>query len=139
MLPSPQAIAAIKGFLEEEEGRRIYDLALEAGPMGPCLEIGSYCGKSTVYLAAACRQTGSTLFAVDHHRGSEEQQPGELYFDPELVDPRFGRIDSLPFLRAAIESAGLADVVGPRVCRFWWTRFRRSEEFPSTRTPPRST
>ena len=117
MLPPSEWIANIKGFLDEEEGRRLYDLALEAGVRGPCLEVGSYCGKSTVYLASACKQTGSTLFAVDHHRGSEEQQPGELYFDPELIDPRYGRIDSLPFLRAAVESAGLEDFVVPLVCR----------------------
>jgi hypothetical protein len=117
MLPPPEWIAKLKGFLDEQEGRRLYELALEAGPRGPCLEVGSYCGKSTVYLASACRQSGSTLFAVDHHRGSEEQQPGEAYFDPELFDPRSGRIDSLPFLRATIESAGLQAVVVPLVCR----------------------
>ncbi len=117
MLPPAKWIASIKGFLDEEEGRRLYELALEAGSRGPCLEVGSYCGKSTVYLASACRQTGSTLFAVDHHRGSEEQQPGESYFDPELFDPRFGRTDSLPFLRATIESADLEAFVVPLVCR----------------------
>ena len=116
MLPPPELIANIKGFLDEEEGQRLYQLALEAGREGPCLEVGSYCGKSTVYLASACKQIGSTLFAVDHHRGSEEQQPGEQYFDPELFDPRFGRIDSLPFLRSAIQSADLEAFVVPLVC-----------------------
>ena len=117
MLPPPDWIAEIKGFLDEEEGRRLYDLALEAGRRGPCLEVGSYCGKSTVYLASACKQSGSTLFAVDHHRGSAEQQPGEEYFDPELFDPRFGRIDSLAFFRSTVESADLEAVVVPLVCR----------------------
>lgn len=117
MLPPSEWMANIKGFLAEEEGRRLYDLALEAGRRGPCLEVGSYCGKSTVYLASACKQAHSTLFAVDHHRGSEEQQPGEQYFDPDLFDPRFGRIDSLPFFRATVESAGLQTVVVPLVCR----------------------
>jgi hypothetical protein len=116
MLPPPDWIAGIKGFLDEQEGRRLYDLALEAGRRGPCLEVGSYCGKSTVYLASACRQSGCTLFAVDHHRGSEEQQPGEQYFDPELFDPRFGRIDSLPFLRSTLQSADLEAFVVPLVC-----------------------
>ncbi len=117
MLPPPEWIADLKGFLDEQEGRRLYDLALEAGRSGPCLEVGSYCGKSTIYLAAACRESASTLFTVDHHRGSEEQQPGEQYFDPELFDPRFGRIDSFPFLRAVVETAGLETVVVPLVCR----------------------
>ncbi|KPJ76407.1 MAG: hypothetical protein AMJ54_11805 [Deltaproteobacteria bacterium SG8_13] len=117
MLPPPEKIANIKGFLDEQEGRRLYALALEASRRGPCLEVGSYCGKSTVYLASACRQTGSTVFAVDHHRGSEEQQAGEPYFDPDLFDPRFGVIDSLPFLRKTLESTGLQDFVVPLVCR----------------------
>ena len=117
MLPTAQRLADVKGFLDEEEGRRLYDLALEAGRRGPCLEVGSYCGKSALYLASACKASGSTLFAVDHHGGSEEQQPGEPYFDPELFDPRFGRIDSFPFFRSTIESAGLQSVVVPLVCR----------------------
>ncbi len=117
MLPPPEWIADLKGFLDEQEGRRLYDLALEAGRSGPCLEVGSYCGKSTIYLASACRESASTLFTVDHHRGSEEQQPGEQYFDPELFDPRFGRIDSFPFFRAVVETAGLEAFVVPLVCR----------------------
>ena len=86
VMPNPALLQDVKGFLDEEEGRRIYALALEVGGRGPCLEIGSYCGKSTLYLGAACRESGSILFSVDHHRGSEEQQPGEEYFDPELWD-----------------------------------------------------
>ena len=117
MLPPPEWIANIKGFLDEEEGCRLYALALEAGRRGPCLEVGSYCGKSTVYLASGCKASRSKLFAVDHHRGSEEQQPGETYFDPELFDPRFGRIDSFPFFRSVIASASLEDTVVPLVCK----------------------
>jgi hypothetical protein len=35
----------IKGFLDPEEGEALYEIAKEAGGLGPCLEIGSYCGK----------------------------------------------------------------------------------------------
>ena len=77
-------ILSTKGFLDEEEGRCLYEIALEASRLGPCLEIGSYCGKSTLYLAAACQQNNGILFSIDHHRGSEEQQPGEAYFDSEF-------------------------------------------------------
>jgi len=120
-------IEKVKGFLDPEEGRAIYRLALEAGRQGPCLEIGSYCGKSTIYLGTACRQNNGVLFSIDHHRGSEEQQPGEEYFDPELFDPATGRIDTFKFLRQTIEQAGLEDTVVPLVCRsdtaarFWAT------------------
>jgi predicted O-methyltransferase YrrM len=83
-----ELLASVKGFLDEDEGRCLYEMALEAGRLGPCLEIGSYCGKSTLYLAAACQKNNGILFSIDHHRGSEEQQPGEEYFDPDLLDPQ---------------------------------------------------
>ena len=53
----------------------------------PLLEVGSYCGRSTVWIGAAARVAGVVLFAVDHHRGSEENQPGWEWHDATLVDP----------------------------------------------------
>jgi predicted O-methyltransferase YrrM len=117
MPPDLNLIRRTKGFLEEEEGRHLYRLASEAAGAGPCLEVGSYCGKSTIYLGTACREKGQVLFCVDHHRGSEEQQPGEEYFDPALFDPLAGRIDTFRHFRAAVELAGLEDTVAPIVCR----------------------
>lgn len=96
-----------KGFLHEEEGLRLYELARQAGRLGPILEVGSYCGKSSVYLGAGARDAGSRLICVDHHRGSEEQQPGWEYHDPEVVDPETGLMDTLPFLRRTLFQAGL--------------------------------
>jgi predicted O-methyltransferase YrrM len=110
-------IAGVKGFLDEEEGQCLYEMALLAGRLGPCLEIGSYCGKSTLYLGTACQKSSRILFSIDHHRGSEEQQPGEEYFDPELYDPRSGQIDTFRELRKTIASAGIEDSVVPIVCR----------------------
>jgi MMP 1-O-methyltransferase len=110
-------LASVKGFLDAEEGRCLYEMALEAGPLGPCLEIGSYCGKSTLYLAAACRETSSILYSIDHHRGSEEQQPGEEYFDAELLDPLTGGVDTFRMFRSTIERGGLEDTVVPIVSR----------------------
>jgi predicted O-methyltransferase YrrM len=117
MQPPAKLLAQVKGFLDEDEGRRLYALALEASRRGPCLEIGSYCGKSTLYLASACKTNGSILFSIDHHRGSEEQQPGEEYFDPALFDRQTGRIDTFPAFRRTIEAAGLEDTVVPVICR----------------------
>ncbi len=111
-----ELIENVKGFLDEEEGRRLYDVALEASTLGPCLEIGSYCGKSTIYLGSACRERGGVLFSIDHHRGSEEQQPGEEYFDPDLFDAQTGRIDTFREFRKTIDQAGLEDTVVPIVC-----------------------
>jgi hypothetical protein len=117
----------IKGFLDQEEGQRLYEIALEASAYGPCLEIGSYCGKSTVYIGMACKENNSQLFAIDHHLGSEDQQPGELYFDPELYNNRYNRADSFPAFRQTLITTGLTDTVVPIVCpsemaaRFWHT------------------
>jgi len=110
-------IRNVKGFLDEDEGRCLYEIALKAGSLGPCMEIGSYCGKSTLYLGAACKENSSILFSIDHHRGSEEQQPGEAYFDPELFDPRVGVVDTFGRFRTTIEAALLDDTVVPIVCR----------------------
>jgi predicted O-methyltransferase YrrM len=103
--------------MDQDEGKRLHALALEASRRGPCLEIGSYCGKSTHYLGWACRRNHAILFSLDHHRGSEEQQPGEQYYDPDLFDPESGCIDTFRLFRSALERAGLEDTVVPLVCR----------------------
>ncbi len=105
----------VKGFLAADEGRALYDIAMEAAMLGPCLEIGSFCGKSAVYIGSACREKGVTLFTIDHHRGSEEQQPGQLYFDPDIYDEKSGEINSLPLLRNTLRTAGLEDTVIPMI------------------------
>ncbi|WP_319408020.1 class I SAM-dependent methyltransferase [uncultured Desulfosarcina sp.] len=110
-------IDSIKGFLDPEEGRGLFDIALEASRLGPCLEIGSYCGKSAVYLGSACRENGTILFSIDHHRGSEEQQPGEEYFDPALFDFKTFSMDTLPLFRRTLALAGLEETVVPIVSR----------------------
>ena len=117
----------IKGFLDAEEGKALYGLALGASTKGPVLEIGGYCGKSTVYLGLACRKNNGILFSIDHHRGSEEQQPGQEYFDPGLFDEAEGRVNTLRLFRKAVEEAGLEDTVIPVVAhstvvaRMWAT------------------
>ena len=109
------------------EGLILFEAAGRYACRGPVLEIGSYCGKSTIYLAAGARQGGQVVITVDHHRGSEEHQPGWEYHDPRLVDAGTGRLDTLPRLRATLAAAGLEDdvvvVVGrsARVARLWRT------------------
>jgi hypothetical protein len=117
MKPDIERIEAIKGFLDPEEGMRLFDVALEASRLGPCLEIGSYCGKSAIYLGTGCKAGSTVLFSVDHHRGSEEQQPGEEYFDPELFDGHAYQMDSFPLFRKTIDLFRLEDTVVPVVCR----------------------
>ena len=102
---------AAKGFMPDDEGDLLYDVAVRALADGPGVEVGTYCGKSAVYLGAAARASASTVFTVDHHRGSEENQPSWEYHDPSLVDPRVGRIDTLPIFRHTLTDAGLEDEV----------------------------
>ncbi len=118
---------AAKGFMPDAEGLALHDAAVAGGAVGPLLEIGTYCGKSAVYLGAAARESGTVCFTVDHHRGSEENQAGWDHHDPDVVDPDSGRMDTLPFFRRTIQAAGLEDVVvavvGPSVpvARAWRT------------------
>ena len=118
-----------RGFMPADEGLALHDAAasVPAALAGPLLEVGSYCGKSAVYLGAAARATGRVLFSVDHHRGSEENQPGWEWHEPDLVDPEVGRMDTLPRFRRTVFDAGLEDVVvavvgpSPVVAAHWST------------------
>ena len=100
---------AAKGFLDAAEGLRLYELARDHARLGPILEIGSYCGKSSVYLGAGARQSNGHLVCLDHHRGSEEHQRGEEYHDAELFDSTAAQLDTLPALRQTIRNANLED------------------------------
>ena len=122
MMPQPPH-DDVRGFLSDREGLRLYEWALETAIMGPILEIGSYCGRSTIWLAQAAKEKQSLVFAVDHHRGSEEHQPGESHHDTELVDAK-GDVDTLTMFRRNIRLAGLENEVIPVVTDS--TRFARS-------------
>ena len=119
---------AARGFMPADEGLALYEAGLTVPEAGsPLLEVGSYCGKSSVYLGAAARARGTVLFALDHHRGSEENQPGWEWHEPDLVDPEVGRIDTLPRFRRTVHDAGLEPHVvalvgdSPTVGRHWRT------------------
>jgi len=134
-LPAPAArlfalADQVTGFMPADEGRALYDAAVGYLRDGVGVEIGTYCGKSTLMLGAAAQQSGGVLYTVDHHHGSEEHQPGWEYHDTSLVDPVSGRFDTLPSLRRALDSADLDEhvvaVVGKSfvVARGWRTPLR---------------
>ena len=118
---------AAKGFMPPDEGELLFRYAVRRQPHGPALEVGTYCGKSAVYLGAAARAAGGTVFTVDHHRGSEENQAGWEHHDTTLVDPETGLMDTLSSFRRTLQAAGLEDevvaVVGrsTTVSRWWRT------------------
>ncbi len=140
------AFEAAKGFMPLDEGLALYAAAAEAGRLGlPLLEIGTYCGRSTILLADAARAAGVTALTVDHHRGSEEQQPGWEYHDPETVDPELGVMDTLPTFRRTLRRAGLEEHVvalvgrSPQIAALWgrpWAWCSSTAATPtSTRAP----
>jgi len=128
-VPEPEVLAAFegaKGFMPVREGLALYAAAVEAAGLGlPLLEVGTYCGRSTILLADAARAAGVTALTVDHHRGSEEQQPGWEYHDPSVVDPEIGLMDTLPSFRRTLHRAGLEKHVvalvgrSPQVAAVW--------------------
>ena len=113
--------------MPEDEGMLLHRSAVRQAGRGPLLEVGTYCGKSAIYLGAAAREAGGTVFTVDHHRGSEENQAGWEHHDASLVDDEFGLMDTLPVFRRTLARAGLEDevvaVVGrsTTVARHWRT------------------
>lgn len=109
--------AEVKGFLDPAEGTALHRAALARAALGVCLEVGGYCGKSALWLGSACAKADEVLFSIDHHRGSEENQPGWEYFDPEVWDEAAQAVDTLPFFRATIRRAGLEGTVIPVVGR----------------------
>ncbi len=126
MTPDLLAVAAsTKGFLPDDEAAALHAAALTAGE-GLWLEVGTYCGKSTVHVGVAARACGAQLVTLDHHRGSEENQAGWEWHDSSLVDPHTGRLETLPSLRRTLWDSGLDDVVTAvvgstqQVAR-WWT------------------
>lgn len=121
---------AVRGFMPADEGLALHDAAVDSAaavPGAPIVEVGTYCGKSTVYLGAAARTAGTLVVTVDHHRGSEENQQGWEWHEPDLVDDEIGVMDTLPTFRRNIFTAGLEDVVvavvgdSPTVARWWST------------------
>ncbi len=124
-----------RGFMPDDEGAALLAAARRAGEAfagrdgsgGTFVEIGAWCGKSTLYLGVAAEVTGAVLFSVDHHRGSEENQAGWEHHDVDLVDPSDGRLDTLPHWRRAVAGARLEPAVvglvgsSPTIADHWRT------------------
>ena len=121
----PSHFNSVKGFIDHNEGICLYNHALKSSKKGPILEIGSYCGKSTIYLATAAKEYNGCVYSVDHHTGSEENQVGWEYHDIELFDDETGRINSFPEFMRNLRKANLLDTVVPivsdslLVSRYW--------------------
>jgi predicted O-methyltransferase YrrM len=123
----PPAWENIKGFLSDGEAAALFEAAAGAAALGPILEIGSYCGKSTVCLALGIGSQDSVVFALDHHQGSEEHQPGECFHDPAFFDDTSMSVDTFREFRRSLKSTGVSKRVVPivatsaQVAGYWTT------------------
>jgi predicted O-methyltransferase YrrM len=104
--------ANIEGFLEDLEGCALMHLAAGGGGTGAIVEIGSYLGRSTAFLAAGSKGVGrEKVVAVDHFGGSAEHQAGQQYASAVLA--REGT--TLYQFTANLRAVGLDDYVTPIV------------------------
>jgi MMP 1-O-methyltransferase len=89
--PVKELIKDVPGWLSDEEGEALYELARACTGRGVIVEIGSWKGKSTICLGLGSRAGNSVeIFAVDPH-----------------ADYRHGEF------KENIERAGIADLVTP--------------------------
>ena len=101
----------IKGFMPEHEGKALYEWARKFSEFGPLLEIGTYCGKSAMFLSEGAKENDQYVYTIDHHMGSEEHQINEEYFDIEIFDDLSKRINSFPLFLENINNFGIKNVV----------------------------
>ena len=101
----------IKGFMPEHEGKALYKWARKFSEYGPLLEIGTYCGKSSMFLSEGAQANNQYVYTIDHHMGSEEHQVNEEYFDIEIFDELSKRINSFPLFLENINNFGIKNIV----------------------------
>ena len=101
----------IKGFMPEHEGKALYKWARKFSEYGPLLEIGTYCGKSSMFLSEGAQANNQYVYSIDHHMGSEEHQLNEEYFDIEIFDELSKKINSFPLFLENINNFGIKNIV----------------------------
>ncbi|MGI9538610.1 MAG: class I SAM-dependent methyltransferase, partial [Miltoncostaeaceae bacterium] len=94
-------VADVEGWLTDGEGALLYELA-RGNRGGAIVEIGSWKGRSTIWLAEGSRAgRGAVVVAIDPHTGSEEHRA-----DGEVVD-------TFSEFRTNLAMAGVEEVVRP--------------------------
>jgi predicted O-methyltransferase YrrM len=91
--------SGIEGWLSDAQGRALLAAAAATTGRGAIVEIGSWKGRSTVWLAEGARLAGQRVHAIDRHTQSRE--------DPSA--------NTLADFLENINRAGVADVVEPLV------------------------
>ena len=103
----------VKGFLSDKEAKKLQELFLKVHHLGSVLEIGTYCGKSTLNFALIAKKIDGLIYTVDHHTGSEEHQLGEEYHDEDLYDKRLEKFNTLPEFLKNLKSSNLGNYIIP--------------------------
>lgn len=119
-------INQLKGFMPINEGTALLKWAKKFSKSGPVMEIGTYCGKSTIYLAIGALHNNQTVYTIDHHKGSEEHQIDEEYFDSEIYDFIQERVNTFPLLIKNINKLCIKNIIpiiseSSRVSKNWET------------------
>tara|TARA_B000000565_G_scaffold83459_1_gene60913 strand:+ start:4136 stop:4729 length:594 start_codon:yes stop_codon:yes gene_type:complete len=107
----------VKGFLSDKEAKKLQELFLNVHHLGSVLEIGTYCGKSTLNFALIAKKIGGLIYTVDHHTGSEEHQLGEEYHDEDLYDKRLKKFNTLPEFLKNLRSSNLNNFIIPIISK----------------------
>ena len=107
----------VKGFLSDKEAKKLQELFLNVHHLGSVLEIGTYCGKSTLNFALIAKKIGGLIYTVDHHTGSEEHQLGEEYHDEDLYDKRLKKFNTLPEFLKNLRSSNLDNFIIPIISK----------------------
>lgn len=113
LLAQTDLINSTNGFMPFHEGEALAESLFNLGLNSamPAVEIGSYQGLSTIFLGLAAKMTDRALIALDHHRGSEENQAGWQFHDSSLVEQVSNRMDTLYLFRRTIDLADLEKTV----------------------------
>tara|TARA_A100001035_G_C27782772_1_gene502668 strand:- start:958 stop:1560 length:603 start_codon:yes stop_codon:yes gene_type:complete len=101
----------LKGFMPKHEGIALTKWSEKFSSIGPIMEIGSYCGKSAIYLSKGAILNDQLVYTIDHHFGSEEHQIKEEYFDSEIFDYKNQRVNTLPLLIKNINKMQVKNIV----------------------------
>ena len=101
----------LKGFMPKHEGIALTKWSEKFSSIGPIMEIGSYCGKSAIYLSKGAILNDQLVYTIDHHFGSEEHQIKEEYFDSEIFDYKNQRVNTLPLLIKNITKIQVKNIV----------------------------
>jgi len=107
----------VKGFLSDKEAKKLQELFLNVHHLGSVLEIGTYCGKSTLNFGLIAKKIGGLIYTVDHHTGSEEHQLGEEYHDEDLYDKRLKKFNTLPEFLKNLRSSNLENFIIPIISK----------------------